>query len=42
MSQIVVLPEMEMVCIGSLVEVLWWNYEEYYQATVTGENKTRR
>jgi hypothetical protein len=42
MSQIVALPEMEKVGVGSRVDVLWSDDEEYYRATVTGKERNKK
>jgi hypothetical protein len=42
MSPIMALPEIEKIGIGTRVEVLWSDDEEYYQATVTGEERNKR
>ncbi len=42
MSDHVVSPELEKVQIGSRVEVLWSDDEEYYRATVTQEQMSKK
>ena len=42
MSELVVSPELDKVQIGSRVEVLWSDDEEYYQATVTQEQRSKK
>jgi hypothetical protein len=42
MSDHVVSPELEKVQIGSRVEVLWSDDEEYYRATVTQEQMNKK